>query len=360
MRYVLVLVLAGAAACGDGHPARPDAPGGGDAIDAPADVAVDMMIDANPDMPATLFDTGLCVDRACTQISPGIYAYTPRFGLWVDGATKRRWMQLPPGGHIDTTDPDHWVFPIGTKFWKEFTSQDGMGNPVRVETRFIKHVANNGDQNDWFYVGYQWNATQDDTTAQPFGLDDVDGTQHDIPPRFQCRECHEGVSSRILGFGAIQLDAPAAQGDIALADLVSMGWLTQNPTGSSPYYPLPGTAGSSAQNALGYLHANCGHCHNPQSQVYQSEGITMELRLTVGSLGSLATTPVYQTAVDHDATLPIDGLTKRIVSGDPAHSILIDRFDSLPTASIHMPFRGSEVIDATAQAMLHDWITNLQ
>ena len=78
----------------------------------------------------------------------------------------------------------------------------------------------------------------------------------------------------------------------------------------------------------------------------------MELRLEVGSLGALSETPVYQTAVDHDATFPIDGLTKRIVTRDPAHSILIDRFTADPTASKHMPLIGSEVIDqATATTL---------
>ena len=354
MRSALVPVVL--LACGNGHKASPDAPVTGG--DAPIDTAIDAGIDANLLMPDTLFDTGLCVDRACTQISPGIYTYTPSYALWSDGATKRRWMQLPPGGHIDTTDPDHWVFPIGTKFWKEFTAKDGNGNDVRVETRFIQKNADNGDQKDWFYVAYQWNDTQDDTTAVPFGQPDADGTQHDIPSRIQCRTCHENLSSRILGFGAIQLDHAAATGEIAIDEIAAMGWLTQNPAGSLPHYPLPGTG--SAKDAIGYLHANCGHCHNPDSKVYTDQLINMELRLTVGTLGALSTTPVYQTAVDHDATSPINGHTKRIVSGDPSMSVLIDRFEADPMGSLHMPLLGSEVMDQAADMTLRDWITNIQ
>lgn len=353
MRLALVS-LAFVVACGDGHKASPDAPAG----DAPADTAVDAGVDANLRMPDTLFDTGLCVDRACTQISPGIYAYSPAFPLWSDGATKRRWMQLPPGGQIDTTDPDHWTFPVGTKFWKEFTAKDAGGNDVRVETRFIQKNGDSGVQSDWFYVAYQWNDTQDDTIAVPFGQADANGTTHDIPKRIDCRTCHENLSSRILGFGAIQLDHAAAPGEIAIDEVAAMGWLTQAPPGATaPHYPLPGTG--SAKDAIGYLHANCGHCHNPDSKIYTDQQITMELRLTVGSLGALSTTPVYQTAVDHDATLPIDMLTKRIVSGDPASSILIHRFEADPAGTVHMPQLGSEVMDPTADATLRDWITNL-
>jgi hypothetical protein len=354
MRSALVPVVL--LACGNGHKATPDAPVTGD---APIDMASnDAGNDANLFLPDTLFATRLCVDRASTQISPGIYTYTPSYALWSDGATKRRWMQLPPGGHIDTSDPDHWKFPIGTKFWKEFTAKDGSGNDVRVETRFIQKNADNGDQNDWFYVAYQWNETQDDTTAVPFGQLDADGTQHDIPSRIQCRTCHENLSSRILGFGAIQLDHAAAPGEIAIDDLSAMHWVVPELSGSAPHYPLPGTG--SAKDAIGYLHANCGHCHNPDSKVYTDQGINMELRLTVATLGALSTTPVYQTAVDHDAMSPINGHTKRIVSGDPQASILIDRFEADPMGSLHMPLLGSEVMDPTADATLRDWITNIQ
>ena len=304
MRLALALTLL-AAACGDSHHGKPDAPGIDD--DAPIDVMADAPIDGNPYMPATLFDTGLCVDRACTQINAGISSYTPRYPLWADGAGKGRWMQLPPNGQIDTTDPDHWMFPVGTKFWKEFVAKDAGGNDVRVETRFVWRIADNGVPADWFYVAYQWNATEDDTVAVPFGQRDANGTTHDIPNRVDCGNCHGNLpQSFILGFGAIQLDHAAAPGDIAIDDLIANGSLTQNPPGATqPHYPLPG-AGTTAQDAIGYLHANCGHCHNPTSKVYTDQQVTMELRLTTTSLSSLSTTPVYQTAVDHDATMPVN------------------------------------------------------
>jgi len=358
----LALALIAVAGCGDGHHARPDAPVVMvDAVDAPVDIAVDAPIDANPNMPATLFDTGLCVDRACTQISPGIATYTPHYPLWADAASKHRWMQLPPGGKIDTTDPDHWVFPVGTKFWKEFSAKDASNNEVRVETRFIWRLANNGVPNDWFYVAYQWNATEDDTMAVPFGQPDANGTTHDIPNRIECLTCHGNLpSSFILGFGALQLDTAAATGDIAIDDVVANGWLTQNPAGAAaPHYPLPG-AGTSAQDAIGYLHANCGHCHNPTSKVYSDQGVVMQLRLTTDSLSSLSTTPVYQTAVDHDATMPAGGLTKLIVRNQPDQSLVMFRFESAPSSSYHMPKLGSEVMDPTGDATLRDWITNIQ
>ena len=310
---VLGLTLLVAAACGHDHPmANADAA----YMDAPIDAP-------DPNNPATLFDTGLCVDRACTQISTSVTPYTPQFVLWADTASKRRWYQLPAGTHIDTTDMDHWEFPVGTKFWKEFTRDDGNGHEVRVETRFIMRIGNDDTQASWFYVPYEWNATNDDTTAQPNGVMNADGTPHDIPSRSQCRSCHENVKpTRILGFGAIQLDwANPTVGEDDLASLVAKGTLTQNPAGSAPYFPVPGNA--TAKAALGYLHANCGHCHNPTSSEY-SAGIVMQLRLTVGTLGTVAATPTYTTAVAQPATVTVGtlGTTCPSAMSTPAECIV--------------------------------------
>ena len=89
---------------------------------------------------ARLSETGLFVashpnqgsSGASPEVSPGVYRFTPAFELWSDGATKRRWIYLPPGSRIDTRDPDAWRFPTGTKLWKEFRRQrpSGRNSPV--------------------------------------------------------------------------------------------------------------------------------------------------------------------------------------------------------------------------------------
>jgi hypothetical protein len=337
-------------ACGDNHGEQRDA-------SPPQDAAGDVEVtpDANPLTPDTLFGTGLCVDRACAQISPDVVPYTPRWPLWADAASKRRWMYLPPGSQIDTSDMDHWKFPVGAKFWKEFTS-----GGVRVETRYIVKIAPGDAQPDWFYVAYQWNATNDDTAAVPFGVVDANGTSHDIPPRVQCVFCHENLKpTKILGFGALQLDfANPTAGEIDLDHAIAAGMLSAPPTGTSPHFPLPTDGTASAQEALGYLHANCGHCHNPTSDVYNSNMIPQVLRLSVGSLGSVAQTPAYMTAVNVDATLPQAGLTKIIAPHDPDHSLMIYRFES-SNAAVRMPPVAVESYDPTADTTLRTWITNL-
>jgi len=82
-------------------------------------------------LPEHLGQTGLYADRALTTPARDVLAYTPQYPLWSDRATKRRWIRLPRGTAIDARDPDAWVFPVGTKIWKEF-SRDR-----RRETRLI-------------------------------------------------------------------------------------------------------------------------------------------------------------------------------------------------------------------------------
>jgi len=349
--WLAVLGALGLGACGDNNDRPADA--------GPSDAMADATLppDGNPLTPPTLAGTGLCTNPQCTTFAADVFEYKPRFELWSDSATKRRWIYLPPGATIDTSDMDYWKFPVGTKLWKEFT-RDG----VRVETRYIAKIA--ADDNDfasWFYTTYQWNAAQDaTTTADAAGVMNANGTEHDIPSRTNCRECHDSyVPSRILGFGAISLDYAAGADLLDLEDLIAMGKLSAPPTGGTAgaRYPLPGTA--TDQAALGYLHANCGHCHNPTSGNF---GHTpTDMRLTVGTLGSVATTPAYTTMVDKTGLTLVEGnktYTTLIDTTTTDDSILLVRL-MLPSAPRKMPQRGSEMIDTAGMATLRAWIDSL-
>jgi hypothetical protein len=355
MRLALAFALLGAAGCKSSHDSTPDAPGQIDAMaDAPVDAAPP---DANPLEPTTLLGTGLCMDAACTVFSPDVHEYTPQFPLWADGATKRRWIFLPPGTQIDTTDMDHWVFPQGTKLWKEFT-RDG----VRIETRYIvKELPNdNGPPNSWFYASYQWNLANDDTVlwdAQA-GAQNVNGTQQDIPSRNNCKSCHENLKpSRVLGFQAIQLDLVGQAGQLDLDTLIQQQLLTAPPAGTTPHFPLPGSAIDQA--AFGYLHANCGHCHNPTSNFINNT--PMVLRLDTTKMASVEVTPTFLTTVNvTGSTLVDNGIVYHtvVLPQDPDDSIMIVRLNSTNPAS-HMPQLGSEVVDPDGQTALRAWIDEL-
>ena len=346
LRAITVVMLL--AACGGGNQGTPDAADPIDVVDAPD-------IDAPPDADplASVQGTGLCTDAGCMTIANDVFEYAPRFELWSDGATKRRWMQLPAGTKIDTSNMDRWVFPVGTKFWKEFT-RDG----VRVETRYItKLLADDEAPQAWFFISYAWNPTQDGTTATFMAIENANGTEHDIPNRGQCKDCHDSLKpSRVLGFQAIQLDFNSTLLD--LEDLITTDLLTAPPGGAAGNrFPLPGNA--TDQAALGYMHGNCGHCHNPQAGTHDVTPI--ELLLETTKLATVQTTPAFVTSVDIDASVPFNAngtqYNKIIISNDPDNSGLFVRLNL--TDGKRMPKIASEVTDAAGETALRAWINSL-
>ncbi len=89
-----------------------------------------------PSPPADLLSaTGLYTDVAAKRVDSRNRVYSPQYALWSDGGIKRRWLFLPAGTRIDTPNMDRWVFPVGTKIWKEF-AYEGR----RVETRLLEKV----------------------------------------------------------------------------------------------------------------------------------------------------------------------------------------------------------------------------
>jgi hypothetical protein len=297
-----------------------------------------------PTYPPSLRATGLYAGDG-EDLAEGVQAFTPRFELYSDGAEKRRWVYLPPGTQIDTSDPDYWDFPVGAKLWKEFR-RDG----VRVETRYLEKRSNGG----FWRIAYQWNEEQTDAFPVPDGVENASGTPHDIPSRDACRDCHGRTDGEVLGFSAIQLgyDAPES---LDLGELVSAGLLTDELTTE---LVLPGSEAD--RQALGYLHVNCGTCHNPTSSVQARA--SLDLRLRLGTLGSLEETPVATTAfgVDisvSDGTEP-GGATQLIVPGDAEASAVFLRMNSRGEL-YSMPPLGTEIIDDDGVGMLRDWIDNL-
>ena len=150
--------------------------------------------------PARLADTGLDADFAARRMADGVHTYAPQYPLWSDGASEERWIALPPGTAIDGTDPDHWVFPIGTKLWKEFRFERA------VETRTMER----GPDGAWLYATYRWSEDGSDAVLAPEcgvrGVCETSETKrHDLPSIADCRACHEGTRTPVLGFSALQL-----------------------------------------------------------------------------------------------------------------------------------------------------------
>jgi hypothetical protein len=310
-------------------------------------------------LPARLSDTGLYTTGSTTQVRPGVLAFAPQYTLWSDGADKQRWIALPPGGYIDASQPDAWQFPPGTKLWKEF-SHAGR----RVETRTIERLADGS----WRYATYLWNDDASDAVLAPargvaaLPVAQAPGGRYAVPSRTDCTGCHESAATPVLGFSALQLssarDAPHASRDaphtLPLNDLVARGLVRNLPQELLREPPRIAARTPNERAALGYLHANCGHCHN-------RSGAGVPVRLT---LAQSAAQPQASRADTLASLLGVAGRFRTpawpeaahlIEPGAPARSTLALRMHSRD-ARLQMPPLGTDIADAEGLRLVERWI----
>jgi hypothetical protein len=296
-----------------------------------------------PDAPSSdrLSALGLYADIHTKRISSSALEYTPAYEAWADGAHKRRFLVLPPGAKIDTSDMDHWQFPVGTKLFKEFSVD---GRPV--ETRLIEKVDDTGSiTNDFTFTSYVWQADGSEAYLAPAaGAQDVSGTDHDVPSQAECVMCHQSERGGILGFSAVQLSKSEQP------NLMSVSALLSAPPAAMT--PIPGDAATAA--ALGFLHANCGHCHT-------DGGVAPPPRFRLLTADA-ARLPSETVAYTSTVGVPIEGwpthpsdVTLRIAPGDPDHSGVLYRMSHRGTID-QMPPIATEVVDWDATAILRAWI----
>jgi mono/diheme cytochrome c family protein len=295
---------------------------------------------------ARLSETGLYADFAARALAPGVRGFAPTFELWSDGADKSRWIALPEGTQLDTSDMNHWSFPVGTRLWKEFA----LGG-VQLETRLIERYGTGPD--DYWMGSFVWQADGSDAVLSELGADNLHGTEHDAPARERCPACHNGEPGRVIGFSALQLAASPAGFD--LAALVAEGWLTQPPADAARAI-IAGDADSVA--ALGYLHANCGNCHNPRGAAWPDT--QMLLRLDLDAAG-VQTAPVLESLVGQRLQYyrAQDGeVTERVVPGEPQSSGLVARM-RVRGPKEQMPPLATEQVDAAGVDLVSRWIASL-
>src|SRR5919106_788389 len=127
--------------------------------------------------PARLSDTGLYAADTPGVVDARNRPFSPQYPLWSDGATKRRWVYLPPQTTIDASNLREWDLPVGTRFWKEF-SFSGR----RVETRLLWKAS----AARWVFASYIWNANQTEAVlapenGEPGVFEIAPGRRHSIP-----------------------------------------------------------------------------------------------------------------------------------------------------------------------------------
>ena len=312
--------------------------------------------------PQNLQDTGLYADFKTLAVDPKHLAFTPQYPLWSDGAAKHRWLSLPAGGVIDGSDPDAWVFPIGTRFWKEF-SFSGQ----RVETRYLERQADG----QWLYAAYAWSPDGRAMLVSQKGRRNAyqlaAGRSYMIPGVNDCKACHEGGRSEILGFSTLQLsrdrdpDAlhaePRSFPDVDVNYLIEKGLLVGFPQALAKTPPRIEAASAIERAALGYMHANCGHCHNDQGSLKNLGLFLRHISADRPQPAAVTTTlghPIKKSAPGQspDAVL-------RVEARHPEGSALLERMASRYPA-LQMPPLGTELVDEDAVALIHRWISELE
>lgn len=293
---------------------------------------------------------GLYAEGSCTELGAGVESFTPRYVLWSDGATKERFIRLPASSTIDASDPDTFVFPVGTVVWKNFSS-----GGVRVETRMMRKLYPGLGSSAWELRTFAWNAGGTDVTEVFDGVTDALGTTHDIPSApGSCEQCHNRGDA-VAGFSALQLNHAGSA--LTLSELIAGGLLSGLPAGfDASQANLPSSLDATAQAAIGYLHANCGNCHRGALG-----GGGMELWAPIG-LSDPAQLPVFATAVGQPTTNYMIG-AMRIAPGSPATSMIVHRMASrdAPDAGTQdqMPPLATETVDTAGLATVTAFIEAL-
>ena len=270
-----------------------------------------------PAQPFLLSQLGLYLDAKAHTLAPDLIAYEPSYVLWSDGAQKTRHLRLPAGARIDNRDPDHFQFPVGSVLFKEFALAD-----KKLETRVIARTGSG--PRDYFFGAFVWRDDESDAVLSWDGQSNVRGSEHDVPSVKQCGTCHNGEPGRVLGVSAVQTPQLALPLELPSAEP----------------YRVPGSEREA--NALGYLHANCGHCHNPSGSARPDTDLMLRLSVTEHTVASTA---IYRSNVDVKLqSFQGTALTLRVVPGDRAQSGLYFRMSQRGPRT-QMPPIASEAVD---------------
>jgi mono/diheme cytochrome c family protein len=321
-----------------------------------ATIAVTATADPSP-LPPRLSDTGLFEPGSTTTVGEGVLPFTPQYPLWSDGSDKRRWIFLPPGTAIDAADPDAWDFPVGTRLWKEFRDERA------VETRYIERM----DDGRWRYAAYVWDEDgREAVLAADRGamLEAGPTGRYRVPSRTDCLACHEGPAVPVLGFSALQLSTdrdplaphadPDGPGYLNLVRLVATGRLVNLPPALIATAPRIAARTPVERAALGYLHGNCGHCHDSKGAL---DGLDLVLAQRVDP-GADSVARVRQSLFGRESRYRPHGLPnpKRVALDALSPSTLTLRLKSTHLLA-RMPPLGVQVVDDEGVALVERWIT---
>ena len=311
------------------------------------------------DLPLRLAETGLYADGTVGAIHPHNRRFVPQYPLWSDGLSKRRWIYIPPGATIDGRDEHAWQFPVGTKFWKEFSFAGR-----RIETRLLWKTSDAR----WVPATYLWNEDGSEAVLAPEAgvlavVEAAPGRWVNVPSRSDCTACHGTKPTSPLGFNALQLSPdrdpnavhgePLAPDAVTLAELVQAGLLRGARGDLATNAPRIRTRTPVSRAVLGYFAANCSMCHNATGEI-AAMGPVLRGRELVED-GDAVLRRLIDQPTRWQLPTAADGETVLVSAGAPDQSALLARMRSRSPSS-QMPPLGTVVPDQEAVDLVARWI----
>jgi uncharacterized repeat protein (TIGR03806 family) len=293
----------------------------------------------------------------------GVVPYDLNTPLFSDYADKYRFVWMPDGAAAEYREDGPFEFPVGAVLAKTFgfPGTKAGDQETLIETRLLVH-----GKTGWVALPYIWDRGQRDATLQPvpdpvaIHYTDTAGRPHDlmyvIPNSNECAECH--ANQKVLqpiGPKARNLNKDFAYdsgSENQLSYLARIGYLRGLPQSRSSWPKAARWDDSSAplkDRARAYLDNNCAHCHQPGGQA----GYTgVDFRLSQIDLANqgLCKSP--------NSAGFVGALRYDIIPGDPDHSILIYRLESI-APKVSMPALGRDVVHVEGVQLLRQWIASL-
>jgi uncharacterized repeat protein (TIGR03806 family) len=325
-----------------------------------------LKVSQKPDnLPALLSQTGVFASLTDLRPSPGVVPYDVNAPLWSDGASKRRWIVLPPGGKIRFAPTGEWDFPPGTVFIKHFelaTDEEHPQVKKRLETRLLV-VDGTGNG---YGATYKWKGDNRDaellatSLTEKIDIRTAKGSRTQTwyyPSRADCLTCHTSSAKFVLGVKTRQLNrdfTDPATGTSAnqLHTWNTLGmFLSRIDESKIPTFSrlaaLDDAKAGLEHRARSYLDANCANCHRPGNTIRAAFDARFDTPLKTQGILNVATVSDSLNVIDPKVVAP----------GDPARSMLVQRMRR--SDNFKMPPLASNIHDESALAALEQWIAGL-
>lgn len=321
------------------------------------------------DPPALLSQLGVFQDVPGRVPSAFMIPFAPAVPFWSDGARKTRWAIVPNDGLID--DPSEqiafspageWDWPVGSVLVKHFdlVVDEVTGATTPLETRFQVRKQSGG----FYGLTYRWLPDGSDavllTTAetQDYTIQTTSGSRVQtwlFPSRAQCLQCHDPAISA-LGPRTQGLNADFTYPQSGITDNQLRAWNHIGlfaPVLAEPDIatharsaPTSDPTASLEARARGWLDANCGYCHRPDTN-------------NRGQFDARVTTDLVDQGLVYGQ--PIDDLgvpdASYVHPGDLAKSLVHLRASN--TGTVGMPPLAKTLVDQDGIAVLAAWIERI-